>query len=59
MDYLGKLTLPFTLSKGGYIAYQESLGGQWQQAFGHEAPAHQRTPERLSRRQRRFGGRGA
>jgi hypothetical protein len=58
-DFLGKLNLPFTLSKGGYIAYQESLPGPWQQAFGEQAPPHQKTPERLSRRQRRFGARGA
>jgi len=59
MDYLAKLSLPMTLSKSGYVAYQTSLGGQWQQAFGEQGRPHQRTPEQLSRRHRRFGERAA
>jgi hypothetical protein len=52
VDFLGRLTDPFTLSPGGYASYCTELG-RWQQWFAKRCPKHQRQPAAYSRRRRR------
>ncbi len=52
VDFLGRLTDPFTLSPGGYASYCTELG-QWQQWFAKRCPKHQRRLAAYSRRRRR------
>ncbi|HMC66695.1 MAG TPA: hypothetical protein VKI65_17300, partial [Gemmataceae bacterium] len=52
VDFLGRLSDPFTLSPGGYASYCTELG-RWQQWFAKRCPKHQRQPGTHSRRRRR------
>ena len=52
-DFLGKLSAPFTLDKGGYLSYALAIN-QWQQEFGMHLPAHQKGFDKFSRRGRRI-----
>src|SRR5206468_778228 len=56
VDFLGRLTEPFSLSPGGYASYCTELG-RWQQWFARRCPKHQRHPGVYGRRRRR-GRRG-
>ena len=56
VDFLGRLTDPFTLSPAGYASYCTELG-RWQQWFNRRCPKHQRQPAAYSRRKRRGQGR--
>lgn len=51
-DYLGKLTAPFTMTKGGYMIVRQS--GQVQQVFGEAMPAWKKEQKKgeFSRNQR-------
>ncbi len=56
MDYLGRLTKPFTLSKGGYISIDRHDGTGWTQIFGQLGAAghgYAARPKVGSRRERR------
>lgn len=55
-DYLGKLTAPFSLDKGGYMPVEQ--GGKWDQVFGSKAK-EMKTAHQASRRHRRGMKRGA
>lgn len=52
-DFMGTLSAPFSMSPGGYVSYQTTVG-VWQQAFGAKPLANQMTPNRHSRRARRI-----
>jgi hypothetical protein len=52
VDFLGRLTDPFTLSPGGYASYCTEPG-RWHYWFAKRCPKHRRQPALFSRRQRR------
>ena len=52
VDFLGRLTDPFTLSPGGHFGYCTELGG-WQAWYAKRCPRHRRQPGAYSRRRRR------
>jgi hypothetical protein len=52
VDFLGRLTDPFTLAPGGHASYCTELG-RWQQWFAKRCPKHRRQPAAYSRRRRR------
>jgi hypothetical protein len=52
VDFLGRLTDPFTLSPGGHGSYCTELG-RWQAWYAKRCPRHRRQPGAYSRRRRR------
>jgi hypothetical protein len=51
-DYLGRISAPFLLDQGGYIAYQIPATGEWKEVFGQTVP-HGGGPEAPSKYRRR------
>jgi hypothetical protein len=55
VDFLGRLTEPFSLSPGGCAGYCTELG-RWQTWFAKRCPRHRRQPGAYSRQRRRLQG---
>jgi hypothetical protein len=52
VDFLGRLSEPFTLSPGGMVQFATELG-RWQSWFAKRCPKERRTAGAFSRRKRR------
>jgi hypothetical protein len=56
VDYLGRLSEPFTVGPAGVASYCTELG-RWQAWFGRRCPKHRRQVTAFDRRRRRIVGR--